>query len=273
MAIKKMKPTSPGVRTMTYLVNETLTEKKPYKRLLVARKEFAGRNCHGRITVRHHGGGVKHKYRIIDFNGCEKMGIEGTVESIAYDPNRSANIALISYVDGDRRYILAPQKLEVSHKVIVNDRAPIMPGNRMFVKNIPPGVAIFNIEINKGKGGQICRSAGNSCVVVSHDGIYTQIRMPSGGVRYVNKECMVSVGVLSNEDWNLLNFGKAGRKRRMGWRPTVRGSAMNPCDHRHGGGNGKCPIGLPGPVTPWGKKAYGVKTRKHKYSDKWLVKE
>jgi large subunit ribosomal protein L2 len=271
MGIRVCKPTTPGQRGMSYLTYEEITTSKPHKPLLVAKKNYAGRNVHGRITVRHRGGGVKRHIRKVDFDSRDKLNIPCKVETIEYDPNRTTNIALVCYADGERRYVLAPQGIAVGDKWICQEKAPVKTGNRMFIGNIPPGVEIYNIETTKGKGGQIARSAGQKCVLASQEGEYSLIKMPSGRTRFVLKSCLATVGKLGNEDWGLVKIGKAGRKRKMGWRPTVRGSVMNPCDHVHGGGEGKCPIGRKQPRTANGKFALGVKTRKKKYSDKWLA--
>lgn len=250
-----------------------LTATKPYKALTKTLKKKAGRNKQGRITVRHRGGGHKRKYRIVDFKR-DKMDIPAKVETIEYDPNRSAFICLVTYKDGEKRYILAPQDIKVGDEIITAEKAPLKPGNRMALKNIPVGTPVYNIELVPGKGGKIVRSAGTSAQVMAHEGGYTYLTLPSSEVRMVPQEAMATVGVISNPEHRFVTIGKAGRARWLGIRPTVRGSAMNPVDHPHGGGEGRAPIGLrKGPKTPWGKQAYGVKTRKKKkYSDKFIIK-
>jgi large subunit ribosomal protein L2 len=252
---------------------EEITKSKPEKSLTSFIKKKGGRNNTGKITVRHQGGGHKQLYRLIDFNTTDKQGIEGTVKAIEYDPNRNAYITLVYYNDGEKRYHLAPQNIEVGSKIITKEKGKIKSGNRMMLKNIPVGLSIFNIEIVKGKGGQLVRSAGSYATLVSLDGPNAQIQMPSGEVRYIDKNCYSTIGVVSNSDYSNTKLGKAGRSRWRGIRPVVRGKAMNPCDHPHGGGEGCCPIGHPHPMTPWGKPALGVKTRrKHKYSNKSIIK-
>ncbi len=272
MAIKKYKPTSPGRRGMTVSAFEELTCQTPEKSLLEPIKKTAGRNAAGRITVRHRGGGVKRKYRIIDFKR-NKDGVPAKVATIEYDPNRTANIALLHYADGEKRYILAPYGLTAGDTVMSGEGADIKPGNALHITDIPLGTLIHNIELQPGKGGQLVRSAGNSAQLMAKEGNYAQVRLPSGEVRMVLLKCKATVGQVGNIDQENVNIGKAGRKRHMGIRPTVRGSVMNPCDHPHGGGEGKSPIGRPGPVTPWGKPALGYKTRKKKNaSDKYIVR-
>ena len=272
MAIKKYKPTSPGRRGMTVSAFEEVTCTVPEKSLLEPIKKTAGRNANGRITVRHRGGGVKRKYRIIDFKR-DKDGIPAKVATIEYDPNRTANIALLQYVDGEKRYILAPMGLSVGDTVMSGKGADIKPGNALFLKDIPLGTLVHNIELKPGKGGQLVRSAGNAAQLMAKEGEYVQLRLPSGEVRMVLQGVKATVGQVGNLDQEIINLGKAGRKRHMGIRPTVRGSVMNPVDHPHGGGEGKSPIGRPGPVTPWGKPALGYKTRKKKNpSDKYIVR-
>ena len=268
------KPTTPGRRGMTKIDFSSLTKKKPEKKLLKKMNRKAGRGNMGRITTRHKGGGHKRKLRIIDFKRIDKLNIEARVKAIEYDPNRSAFLALVSYKDGTKRYILAPDKLKIGDKVISADKAALKTGNRMQLKNITSGTEVYNVELQPGKGGQIVRSAGSSAQILAHEGGYTHLKMPSSEVRMVQDKCMASVGQVSNPEHNTVVLGKAGRKRWMGIRPTVRGSAMNPVDHPHGGGENKQPIGLKkGPKTPWGKKAMGVKTRnKKKYSNKLILK-
>lgn len=272
MAIKKFKPTTPSRRFMTVSAFEEIDKVAPEKSLLEPIKKTAGRNSYGRITVRHRGGGVKRKYRIIDFKR-DKDGISAEVMSIEYDPNRSANIALLQYEDGEKRYIIAPLGLKKGDKVISGDGADIIPGNAMTIANIPVGTLIHNIEIYPGKGAQLVRSAGNSAQLMAKENGYAQVRLPSSEVRMIRLDCKATIGEVGNNDHENISIGKAGRKRHMGWRPTVRGSVMNPCDHPHGGGEGKSPIGRPTPVTPWGKPALGLKTRStKKASEKFIVK-
>ena len=272
MAIKKYKPTSPGRRGMTVSAFEEITCTVPEKSLLESIKKTAGRNAQGRITVRHRGGGVKRKYRIIDFKR-DKDGVPAKVATIEYDPNRTAHIALLHYADGEKRYILAPLGLKVGDTVVSGEGADIKPGNALYIKDIPLGTMIHNIELHPGKGGQLVRSAGNSAQLMAKEGSYAQVRLPSGEVRMVLLKNKATIGQVGNIDQENVNIGKAGRKRHMGIRPTVRGSVMNPVDHPHGGGEGKSPVGRPGPVTPWGKPALGYKTRKTKnINDKFIVK-
>jgi len=270
--VKKFRPYTPSRRFMTVSTFEELDKVEPEKSLLEPIKKTAGRNSYGRITVRHRGGGAKRKYRIIDFKR-DKDGIPAEVLSIEYDPNRSANIALLLYEDGEKRYILAPLGLKKGATVISGSSADIIPGNAMKIKDIPVGTLIHNIELYPGKGGQLVRSAGNSAQLMAKDVVYSQVRLPSSEVRMIRTDCMATIGQVGNQDHENITIGKAGRKRHMGWRPTVRGSVMNPCDHPHGGGEGKSPIGRPSPVTPWGKPALGYKTRsKKKASEKFIVK-
>ncbi len=272
MAIKKYKPTSPARRHMTVSAFEEITKKEPEKSLLVTLKSKAGRNDDGRITVRHQGGGVKRKYRIIDFKR-DKDGVPAKVAAIEYDPNRSANIALLHYVDGEKRYIISPNGLKVGQMVESGPDSDIKVGNALPLRNIPTGTVIHNIELRAGKGGQLVRSAGNSAQLMAKEGNYVTVRLPSGEVRMVRAECKATIGQVGNTDHENITIGKAGRKRHMGFRPTVRGSVMNPNDHPHGGGEGRAPIGRPSPVTPWGKPTLGYKTRKKKNeSDKYIVK-
>lgn len=272
MAIKSFRPMTPGTRGMTKLANDAITTSTPEKSLVVSKKKNGGRNNQGRITVRHRGGGEKRKYRIIDFKR-NKDGVIGTVASIEYDPNRSANIALIYYADGEKRYIIAPKGLTVGDKIESGENSDIKVGNALPLANIPEGTMVHNVELKEGKGGQMARSAGSSVQILGREGKYTLLRLTSGEVRKVLSVCRATIGEVGNADHELVNLGKAGRKRHMGIRPTVRGSVMNPNDHPHGGGEGRAPIGRKGPVTPWGKPALGFKTRKkNKKSDKMIVK-
>ena len=272
MAIKKYKPTTPGRRGMTVTDYSQLSKVAPERSLLEPMKKAAGRNNTGRITVRHHGGGNRTKYRVIDFKR-NKFDVPATVKTLEYDPNRSAHIALIEYADGVKSYILAPEGLKVGDTVMAGPSADIKPGNALPFANIPVGTIIHNIELYPGKGGQLVRSAGNMAQLMAKENGYALIRLPSGEMRNVPLNCIATIGQVGNVDHENVNLGKAGRKRHMGWRPTVRGSVMNPCDHPHGGGEGKSPVGRPGPVTPWGKPAMGYKTRKHhNRSDKFIVK-
>ena len=271
MALKTYRPTSPGRRGMTGATFEEITKGKPEKSLVLPLKKRAGRNSQGRITVRHRGGGAKRKLRVIDFKR-DKAGVPGRVAAIEYDPNRSARIALIHYADGDKRYILAPLGLNVGDTVKAGDDAEVRPGNALPLKLIPSGTLIHNIEMQPGKGGQMVRSAGLAAQIVALEGDYALVRLPSGESRRIRSNCMATIGQVGNVDHQGIKLGKAGRKRWLGWRPTVRGSAMNPRDHPHGGGEGRSPIGLPGPKTPWGKPALGYRTRKPKASDKLIVK-
>ena len=271
MAVKKFRPTTPSRRQMTMATFEEVTTSTPEKSLLVSLNKTGGRNAQGKITVRHHGGGAKRKYRIIDFKR-NKDGIPAKVATIEYDPNRTAYIALVVYADGEKRYIIAPVGLKVGDVVVSGADADIKVGNALPLKNIPVGTFVHNIELQIGKGGQMVRSAGTSAQLMAKEGNYATLRLPSGEMRYVRIECRATIGTVSNTTNDIINIGKAGRKRHMGWRPTVRGSVMNPCDHPHGGGEGRSPIGRPSPVTPWGKPALGYKTRKNnKESDKYIV--
>ena len=272
MGIKKYNPTTPGLRGMTVSTFEEITCSTPEKSLTVTLKKHSGRNNRGKITVRHRGGGYRPKYRIIDFKR-NKDGIPGTVATIEYDPNRSANIALINYADGEKRYIIAPNKLKVGDVIVSGPDADIKIGNALPLANIPVGTIIHNIEMKPGKGGQMVRSAGNGAQLMAKEGNEAQVRLPSGEVRKVTLNCRATIGEVGNADHANIQIGKAGRKRHMGIRPTVRGSVMNPNDHPHGGGEGKAGIGRVSPVTPWGKPALGYKTRKKtKASDKYIVK-
>jgi large subunit ribosomal protein L2 len=272
MGIKKYNPTTPGLRGMTVSTFEEITCDTPEKSLTVTLKKHSGRNSRGKITVRHRGGGYRPKYRIIDFKR-DKDGVPGKVATIEYDPNRSANIALINYADGEKRYIIAPNKLSVGDVIESGSQADIKIGNALPVANIPVGTIIHNIELKPGKGGQMVRSAGNGAQLMAKEGQYAQVRLPSGEVRKISVDCRATIGEVGNLDHQNIQIGKAGRKRHMGIRPTVRGSVMNPNDHPHGGGEGKAGIGRVSPVTPWGKPALGYKTRKKgKQSDKYIVK-
>jgi len=271
MAIKNFKPTTNARRKMSTLVNEEITKKTPEKSLTVTLKKNGGRNNQGKITVRHHGGGEKRKYRIIDFKR-NKFDIEGRVASIEYDPNRSANIALINYLDGEKRYIIAPKGLKVNDRILSGENVDIKVGNALPIMNIPVGTTIHNIELRPKKGGALARSAGTSAQILGREGKYVMIRLSSGEQRKVLGTCMATIGEVGNADYELVHLGKAGRSRHLGIKPTVRGSVMNPNDHPHGGGEGRAPIGRKGPVTPWGKPALGYKTRKKKASDKLIVR-
>ena len=272
MAIKTFKPTTASRRNMTVTDYSVLSRVKPEKSLLESKKKTAGRNSYGRITVRHHGGGNKQKYRIIDFKR-DKMDMAATVLTLEYDPNRSAHIALVQYEDGEKRYIIAPVGLEVGAKVISSANADIKPGNCLPIANIPLGTVIHNIELYPGKGAQLVRSAGSFAQLMAKEGAAAQVRLPSGEVRYIKLNCKATIGQIGNVDHENVQIGKAGRTRHMGIRPTVRGSVMNPNDHPHGGGEGRTSIGRPGPCTPWGKPALGLKTRKkNKKSNKMIVR-
>lgn len=271
MAIKKFKPTSPSLRHMTVLVSDEITKKDPEKSLVVTLKKHSGRNAQGKITIRHRGGGSKIKYRLIDFKR-DKDGIPAKVTAIEYDPNRSANIALLAYADGEKRYILAPNGLKTGATIISGEGADITVGNALKLKDIPVGTTIHNIEMKPGKGGQLVRSAGTSAQLMAKEGKNALLRLPSGETRLVNINCRATIGQVGNLEHENVTLGKAGRVRHMGIRPTVRGSVMNPNDHPHGGGEGRSPIGRPSPVTPWGKPTLGYKTRKkNKASDKMIV--
>lgn len=272
MAVKKFNPTTPSRREMTMDTFDAITTSTPEKSLLLPIKKSGGRNNQGKITVRHHGGGAKQKYRIIDFKRT-KDGIPAKVATIEYDPNRSAYIALVVYADGEKKYILAPHNLKVGDVIVSGADADIKIGNTLPIINIPVGTVIHNIELSVGKGGQLVRSAGTSAQLMAKDNGYATLRLPSGEMRYVRLECRATIGVVSNLTHEIINIGKAGRKRHMGIRPTVRGSVMNPNDHPHGGGEGRSPIGHASPLTPWGKPALGYKTRKNKkYSDRLIIK-
>ena len=272
MAIRVYKPTSPARRFMSVLTFEEVTKKTPERSLITDMRHRAGRNNQGKITVRHQGGGARRKYRIIDFKRNKNDGIPAIVKAIEYDPNRTCFIALLYYANGDKSYILAPLGLKVGDTVMSGPTADIKPGNCLPIANIPLGTLIHNIEIKIGRGGQMVRSAGTAAQVMAKEGDYAQIRLPSGEVRKVSMNARATIGQVGNTDHSNVRIGKAGRKRHMGIRPTVRGVVMNPCDHPHGGGEGRSPVGMPAPMSPWGKKTQGVKTRKHrKYSDKLIV--
>ncbi len=271
MAIINYRPTTPGRRKMSALVNEEITTSTPEKSLTITMKKNGGRNNQGKITVRHHGGGEKRKYRIIDFKR-NKLNVPGTVATIEYDPNRTANIALVNYVDGEKRYIIAPKGLVVGQTIEAGENVDIKVGNALPIINIPVGTMIHNIELRPGKGGELARSAGSAAQILGREDNYVMIRLSSGEQRKVLGTCMATVGEVGNEDSSLVKVGKAGRSRHMGIRPTVRGSVMNPNDHPHGGGEGRAPVGRKAPMTPWGKPALGLKTRKKKHSDKFIVR-
>ena len=271
MAIKRYKPTSPARRFMSVSQFTEITTTTPERSLLESKSKSGGRNATGRITVRHIGGGNRRKYRIIDFKR-NKDNVPATVASIEYDPNRSANIALLNYADGEKRYIIAPLGLQKGDTVMSGDNADIKTGNTLPLEKIPVGTVIHNIEMHPGKGGQIARSAGNSAQLMAKEGKYATLRLPSGEMRYIPIKCRATIGQVGNLEHEIVSLGKAGRKRHMGVRPTVRGVVMNPCDHPHGGGEGKSPIGMPSPVTPWGKPALGYKTRKKNKSNKFIIK-
>ena len=271
MGIKKYKPTTNGRRGMSTLTNEEITTSTPEKSLLVTISKTGGRNNQGRMTVQHIGGGAKRKYRLIDFKR-NKFGVTGKVSSIEYDPNRSANIALITYLDGEKRYIIAPKGLEVGAVIESGENTDIKVGNALPIMSIPVGTMIHNIELRPGKGGELARSAGTSAQILGRENDYVMIRLSSGEQRKVLGTCMATIGVVGNEDSSLVKIGKAGRTRHLGIRPTVRGSVMNPNDHPHGGGEGRAPVGRKAPMTPWGKPALGLKTRKKKQSDKFIVR-
>lgn len=272
MAIKKYKPTTPGRRTMTVVDYSELSSVKPYAPLLEPAAKKSGRNNQGRITVRHRGGGVKRKYRLIDQFRTSKLNISAEVETLEYDPNRSAFIALVRYTDGERGYILAPHGLKVGDQVVCGPKVRIKVGNRMQLKNIPVGYNIHDLELKPGKGAQVIRSAGSTGKITSLDTQMAQVMLPSGSIRFVPKECYATIGVVSNPDHSNVNVGKAGRKRKMGWRPQVLGKSMNATDHPHGGGEGHSPIGLKTPKTPWGMPALGLKTRRRKNTNHLILK-
>ena len=271
MPIKKYKPTSPGRRDMTGSTFEEITRSKPTRSLLSQKRRRGGRNNMGRVTVRHRGGGHRRRYRLIDFRR-DKVNIPAKVESIEYDPNRSARIALLLYADGERRYIIAPLGLRVGDTVMSGTSADIRVGNTLPIRSIPVGSLVHNVELQPGRGGQLARAAGTSAQLLAKEGAYAQLRLPSGEVRRVHENCMATIGQVGNTDHGNIKLGKAGRKRWLGWRPTVRGSAMDPNSHPHGGGEGRSPIGMPGPKTPWGKPAMGLKTRRNKRTDQYIVR-
>ena len=271
MAVKKYKPVTPGMRDMTGYTFEEITKSTPERSLLVMRQGHGGRNAQGRVTVRHRGGGVRRFIRIVDFKR-EKHGIPAKVAAIEYDPNRTARLALLFYVDGEKRYIIAPLDLKVGDTVMSGPTAEIRPGNSLPVSNIPIGTLIHNIEMKEGKGAQMVRSAGGAAQLLAKEGDFAQIRMPSGEVRLIHQVCYATIGQVGNLDHNNVKLGKAGRKRHMGIRPTVRGTAMSPRDHPHGGGEGRQPVGLPGPKSPWGKPTLGKKTRRNKKTDQYIVR-
>lgn len=271
MAIKVYKPTSPGRRGMTASTFEEITTTEPERSLLTSLHRRAGRNVRGKVTVRHQGGGHKRRYRIIDFKR-DKVGIPSRVASIEYDPNRSARIALLVYADGEKRYIIAPLGLMVGDTVMSGPGAELRVGNALPLANIPTGTLIHNIELQPGKGGQLARSAGTSAQLMAKEGDYAHIRLPSGEVRLIHQRCMATIGQVGNTEHGNISLGKAGRKRHLGWRPAVRGSAMTPRDHPHGGGEGRSPIGMSSPKSPWGKPTLGKKTRRNKATDKWIVR-
>ncbi len=271
MPIKVYKPTSPGRRGMSASTFEEITQARPEKSLLVPLKKKAGRNFRGKITVRHRGGGHKRRYRLIDFKR-DKSGVPGRITTIEYDPNRSARIALVTYADGEKRYIIAPLGMRVGDMVMSGPEAEIRVGCALPISNIPVGTTIHNIELHIGKGGQMVRSAGTSAQLLAKEGRYAHIRLPSGEVRLVNVQCMATIGQVGNTEHGNIKLGKAGRNRWLGFRPSVRGSAMDPASHPHGGGEGRSPIGMPGPKTPWGKPTLGYKTRRNKATDKWIVR-
>lgn len=271
MAVKKYKPTSPGRRGMTSYTFEEITATKPEKSLVKPNRKRGGRNNVGRITVRHRGGGSKRRLRVVDFKR-EKFGIPATVASIEYDPNRTARLALLNYADGEKRYIIAPQGVRVGDELVSGPDADIRPGNALPIANIPTGTVIHNIEMKEGKGGQMVRAAGGSAQLVAKEGDYAQIRLPSTEVRLIRQVCYATIGQIGNVEHGNIKMGKAGRKRNKGIRPTVRGSAMSPRDHPHGGGEGRSPIGMPSPKTPWGQKTLGKRTRRNKTTDKYIVR-
>jgi len=271
MAVKVYKPKTPGTRHKTSYTFEEITKTKPERSLIIPKKKRSGRNMYGRITVRHRGGGHKRHIRLVDFKR-DKLEIPATVAAIEYDPNRTARLALLHYADGEKRYIVAPVGLMVGDQVFSGELADIRPGNSMPLANIPVGTMIHNIELQPGKGGQMVRSAGTSAQLLAKEGKYVHVRLPSGEVRLVLQNCRATIGQVGNVDHSNIKLGKAGRKRHMGWRPTVRGSAMSPRDHPHGGGEGRSPIGMPGPKSPWGKPTLGKKTRHNKRTDKFIVR-
>ena len=271
MAVKKYKPVTPGTRGMTGYTFEEITKSTPERSLLVTRPRHGGRNAHGRVTVRHRGGGARRFIRIVDFKR-DKHGIPAKVAAVEYDPNRTARLALLFYVDGEKRYIIAPLELKVGDTIVSGPNAEIRPGNSLPISNIPVGTLIHNIEVKEGKGAQLVRSAGGAAQLLAKEGDFAQVRMPSGEVRLIHQVCYATIGQVGNLDHGNIKLGKAGRKRHMGIRPTVRGSAMSPRDHPHGGGEGRQPIGLAGPKSPWGKPTLGKKTRRNKKTDQYIVR-
>ncbi len=271
MAVKTYKPTTPGQRGMTGYTFEEITKTSPERSLLVPLRKKGGRNAYGRVTVRHRGGGNRRFIRIVDFKR-DKRGIPARVAAIEYDPNRTARLALLHYVDGEKRYILAPLDLKVGDTVLAGPEAEIRPGNSLPIANIPVGTMVHNIELKVGKGGQLVRAAGSAAQLLAKEGNYAQIRLPSGEVRLVLQQCYATIGQVGNVDHGNIKLGKAGRKRHLGIRPTVRGTAMSPRDHPHGGGEGRQPIGMPGPKSPWGKPTRGYKTRRNKQTDQYIVR-
>jgi large subunit ribosomal protein L2 len=272
MPVKKYKPVTPSLRGMTGHTFEEITKKTPERSLLISRKKSGGRNMHGRITVRHRGGGNRQHIRQVDFKR-DKRGIPAKVAAIEYDPNRTARLALLFYVDGEKRYIIAPLDLRVNDVVMAGPQAEVRPGNSLPITNIPVGTMVHNIELKEGRGGQLVRAAGGAAQLLAKEGDYAQVRLPSGEVRLVRQSCYATIGQVGNIDNSNIKLGKAGRKRHMGIRPTVRGSAMSPRDHPHGGGEGRQPIGLPGPKSPWGKPTLGAKTRRNKSTDKYILRK
>jgi len=271
MAVKIYKPITPGTRHRTGYTFEEITKSTPERSLVVPRKKHAGRNMYGRVTVRHQGGGHRQKIRLVDFKR-DKVNVPATVASIEYDPNRTARLALLHYADGEKRYILAPVGLKVGDKVVAGAKADILPGNSLPIASIPVGTVVHNVELKPGRGGQMVRSAGSSAQLLAKEGDYAQVRLPSGEVRLVRQECYATIGQVGNVEHSNIKLGKAGRKRHMGIRPTVRGTAMSPRDHPHGGGEGRQPVGMPGPKSPWGKPTRGYKTRRNKQTDKYIVR-
>lgn len=272
MAVKKFKPLTPGRRQMTVASFDEITTTKPEKSLLVTLKKHSGRNNSGTITVRHRGGGTTRKYRMVDFKHTDKLNIEGKVVSVEYDPNRTGYIMLVQYKDGEKRYHIAPSEIKVGDTISAREKGRVKTGNRMLLRFIPVGFSIYNVELHENKGGQLARSAGSSLKLVSLEGEYAQIQMPSGEIRLVSKNCYASIGIVSNIEHSNIKIGKAGRVRNMGRRPQVRGKAMNPVDHPHGGGEGNTSIGLKYPKTPWGMPALGFKTRRRHYTDKMIIR-
>ena len=271
MPVKVYKPTTPGRRGMTGHTFEEITKSTPEKGLTIRLKKHSGRNMYGRITVRHRGGGEDRRIRLVDFKR-DKLNVPAKVAAIEYDPNRTARLALLHYVDGEKRYIVAPLGLKVGDMIVAGENADIRPGNAMPIANIPVGTLIHNIELQEGRGGQLARSAGTAAQLLAKEGQYAQVRLPSGEIRLVRRTCFATIGQVGNLDHSNVKLGKAGRKRHMGIRPAVRGSAMNPNDHPHGGGEGRQPIGMPGPKSPWGKPTLGYRTRRNKRTDKYIVR-